>query len=856
MEEKCSICQELEKDCICYVIGIDLGTANSAAAILMDGKPKVIAENPDGSGKKSFPSYVAFDENGDFLCIGEQAKALRNKIIGRVVYNIKRLIGKTYDEVSEEIRNLPYKTIKGQDGEVKVIIGPKEYTPEDISSYILKEIKNCAEKELKGISIKKVRITVPDYFTDAQKEATKKAGKLAGFDAVSLLIEPSASILTYKYKGGFEEIKNDQNIKEQNIMVFDLGAGTLDVEIMKYKKVRTPTGTTKVKIESFSVEGHTRVGGTDIDTAIISWALNECRKETIELKEDIELLEELREESEKAKIKLSKDEYADICIKQCNKKITLKKEKLEELVCGIQIQEKTFLEICRETIREALRDFGKKNAYLFNWNEIPGKDDRKLKDFLKPNFNIDWVITGNIEKMENGKTIRVTSGKNMLFLKLNEENNRLNIELDDGRTDEFIVVKDEKNLNVFKAKIDDIILVGGPTNMPIIQKIVREEAGEPLRKWGKIKKETGEDWNPMESVAIGAAISERIETVTPYAYGILRRMQIIDEALYNCSSEDKQKLENIKEIREFTPVISKGLLYPSSFEKHIKILPYSIHISFSIAQLSSEEALKGIDLGVYSFSRVPDKDAQKDFKEIDSVFKFNIDKDGILSVSHGDTKFTLSPKGRGGKLDITPINIIKAYKNAHWNYIKENFPRLLQKFIEQTIGEADKVIRCNESNTKLNADDINNIRTARSNLEDALNTKDNRNKFIKVRELFGLITNINEKHKLPVAKSNAIYLIDNLCGKLDGMQRKEKQELQITKEIANDDLIKLQDLMKTLKNLAMMENDDEKILANLINRTNELVNFSKNKGLLNEKEERTFSYVGEPLLPETLMNDL
>ena len=377
------------------IIGIDLGTSNSAASVLVGGKPTVIpsAEGASQYGK-AFPSYVAFTEDGQQL-VGEPARRQAVTNPENTISAIKRKMGTDY----------------------KVTIQGKQYTPQEISAKILQKIKKDAESFL-GEPIEKAVITVPAYFDDNQRTATKDAGTIAGLDVVRLVNEPTAASLAY----GIDKQDDDDDV---NILVFDLGGGTLDVTIMEF-------GGGVFEVQSTS--GDTQLGGTDMDNALMNYLASEFKAETgIDLMNDDQAVQRLREAAEKAKIELSTTLTSEvnlpfICMgadgKPHNLINNLTRAKLEELVDPI-------VNKCGQPIKQAL-------------------DDAKMT----------------------------------------------------------------------KNDIDKIILVGGPTRMPIVQKFVENFIGKPV--------ERGID--PMECVAMGAAIQGGVLTgdvndivlldVTPLSLGL------------------------------------------------------------------------------------------------------------------------------------------------------------------------------------------------------------------------------------------------------------------------------------------------------------------------------------------------
>jgi len=266
------------------IIGIDLGTTNSVVAVIEGGDPTVIST---AEGSRLLPSVVGFNKNGERL-VGQTAK--RQAVVNpeNTVYSIKRFIGRRYDEVETERNMVPYEVVEGPTGDarVKIPINNKEYSPQEISAMILSKLKTDAEAYL-GEKISKAVITVPAYFNDSQRQATKDAGKIAGLEVMRIINEPTAAALAY----GLDKKDNE------TILVFDLGGGTFDVSILE-----VGDGVIEVK----ATNGDTHLGGDDWDEAIVNWIADEFKREQgINLREDRQALQRLREAAEKAKIELS-----------------------------------------------------------------------------------------------------------------------------------------------------------------------------------------------------------------------------------------------------------------------------------------------------------------------------------------------------------------------------------------------------------------------------------------------------------------------------------------------------------------------------------------------------------------------
>jgi molecular chaperone DnaK len=264
------------------IIGIDLGTTNSVVAVMEAGQPTVIANQ---EGQRTTPSVVAFTKSGERL-VGQVAKRQAITNPENTIFSIKRFMGRRFDEVSEEMKMVPYKVIAGDNGDVRIDISGKKQSPPEISAMILTKLKEAAESYL-GEKVTQAVITVPAYFNDAQRQATKDAGKIAGLEVMRIINEPTAAALAY----GLDKKKNE------TIAVYDFGGGTFDISILEVGE-----GVVEVK----STNGDTHLGGDNIDQRIIDWIVSEFKKENgIDLSRDQMALQRLKEAAEKAKMELS-----------------------------------------------------------------------------------------------------------------------------------------------------------------------------------------------------------------------------------------------------------------------------------------------------------------------------------------------------------------------------------------------------------------------------------------------------------------------------------------------------------------------------------------------------------------------
>ena len=318
------------------IIGIDLGTTNSCVAVLEGNDPVVI---PNSEGRNTTPSIVAFVDGGERK-VGEPAKRQAITNPTRTVFSIKRFMGENFDQVQNEIARVPYKVVRSSNNQPRVNIDGRDYTPQEISAMILQKMKKTAEDYL-GQTVTEAVITVPAYFNDSQRQATKEAGEIAGLTVKRIVNEPTAAALAY----GLDKSANDKKIA-----VFDLGGGTFDISILELGD-----GVFEVK----STNGDTHLGGDDFDHVIIDWLADEFQKEEgVDLRQDPMALQRLKEAAEKAKIELSSTTTSEINLpyimpvngipKHLVK--TLTRAKFEQL-CDNLIQ--ATIEPCRQALKDA-----------------------------------------------------------------------------------------------------------------------------------------------------------------------------------------------------------------------------------------------------------------------------------------------------------------------------------------------------------------------------------------------------------------------------------------------------------------------------------------------------------------------
>jgi molecular chaperone DnaK len=463
------------------IIGIDLGTSNSAASVMEGGKPVIIpsAEGNSLAGK-AFPSYVAFTKDGQLL-VGEPARRQAVTNPEGTVFEAKRKMGSSF----------------------KYKLGDKEYTPEQISAFILQKIKKDAESYV-GSPVSKAVITVPAYFDDAQRQATKNAGEIAGLEVVRIINEPTAAALAY----GIDKVG-----QEQKILVFDLGGGTLDVTIMDFGQG---------VFEVISTSGDTQLGGKDMDSALINFIIDEFKKENgIDITQDKMAMNRVRESAEKAKIELSTTMETDI--------------NLPFITADANGPKHLTMKITRA----------------------------KLEDLVKP----------IIEKMRHPMEQAIADAK------------------------------------LTPANIDKIILVGGPTRMPIVQKFVEDFIGKQV--------ERGID--PMEAVAKGAAIQAGV------LGGEVKDILLLDVTPLTLG------IETMGGVR--TPLIDRNTTVPTSKSQVFSTAADNqTSVEINVLQGEREFAVDNKTLGKFILDGIPP--APRGIPQVEVTF--DIDANGILTVKAKD----------------------------------------------------------------------------------------------------------------------------------------------------------------------------------------------------------------------------
>jgi molecular chaperone DnaK len=592
------------------ILGIDLGTTNSAMAIIEGGQPKIL-ENAEGN--RTTPSIVAISKNGERL-VGQAAKRQAVTNPENTVYAVKRLIGRKYEdeEVQRDIKSAPYEIIQSGQG-VKVKMGDKEHSPEEISAMILTKLKNDAE-ERTGEEIKEAVITVPAYFDDNQRQATKDAGKIAGLEVKRIINEPTAAALAY----GFDKKKGEQ------IAVYDFGGGTFDISILEVSE-----DTVEVK----STTGDTHLGGEDLDQKVIDWILEEFKKEQgIDLSKDTLALQRVKEAAEKAKIELSNVAETEINQpfitsdqegpKHLNMKMT--RSKLEELV-----------------------------------NDLIDRTVQPCKDALK---------------------------------------------------DAGVEAKD----------IEEVIMVGGQTRMPLVQKKVKEIFG----------KDPHMGVNPDEVVAAGAAVQAGV------LQGDVKDVLLLDVTPLTLGIETLGGVA--------TPLIERNTRIPTSASQVFSTAADNqSSVEIHVVQGERPMAADNKSLGRFILDGIPP--APRGTPQIEVTF--DIDANGILNVSAQD-------KGTGKKQNITITgtsglseeDIEKMKKDAEQHSEEDKKKKEaaeIRNQAEATVLQTEKLL--SESGDKMEEEDKKQLQEKLDALKQVKDGEDTDDIKSKMDELNQIAQNIGQK---------------------------------------------------------------------------------------------------------------
>jgi len=521
------------------IIGIDLGTTNSVVAVMEGGTPTVITT---AEGSRLLPSVVAFNKNGERL-VGATAK--RQAVINpeNTVSSIKRLMGRHFDEVEAERKIAPYQVVKGPTGDarVKIQVNNREYTPQEISAMILGKLKADAEAYL-GEPVTQAIITVPAYFNDSQRQATKDAGKIAGLDVLRIINEPTASALAY----GLDKKKNEK------ILVFDLGGGTFDVSILE-----VGDGVFEVK----STSGDTHLGGDDWDQIIVNWAAETFLKEQgIDLTKDRQALQRLREAAEKAKMELS--------------------------------------------------------------------------SLLETEINLPYVTAD-------------VSGPKHLQMRLTRSNfEQMTTELLERTRKPFETALKDAGLKA--SQIDEIVMVGGATRMPMVQDLVKKLTN----------KEPNKSVNPDEVVAVGAAIQAGV------LGGEVKDVLLLDVTPLTLGVETLGGV--------MTPVLERNTTIPAK-RKQVFSTADDNQSAVDVHVLQGERtaASDNITLGRFRLDGIPP--APRGMPQVEVTF--DMDANGILNVTAKD-----KASGREQRVTIT----------ASTNLSRDEVERMIQEAKQHEADDAKR----------------------------------------------------------------------------------------------------------------------------------------------------------------------
>ena len=598
------------------IIGIDLGTTNSCLAVVEGGSPKVIENNEGG---RTTPSVIAYTDGNEVL-VGTPAKRQAVTNPENTIYAIKRLIGRRFsdDVVKKDIDMVPYKIIEAENGDAWVKSGDKELAPPQVSAEILKKLKKSAEDYL-GHEVKEAVITVPAYFNDSQRQATKDAGKIAGLDVKRIINEPTAAALAY----GLDKKKGDSTVA-----VYDLGGGTFDISIIEISEVDG-----EHQFEVLSTNGDTFVGGEDFDLKLIDFFVEEFKNESgFDLKSDPLALQRLKEAAEKAKIELSSSEQTEVNLPYITADASGPKHFVQK--------------ITRAKLEGLVEDLVEKS--------------------LKP----------------------------------------MQLALDDAKL----------SLN----DIDEVLLVGGQTRMPLVQEKVKNFFGKEAKK----------DLNPDEAVALGAAIQGSVLS------GDTKDVLLLDVTPLTLGIETLGGVA--------TPLIEKNTTIPTQKSQVFSTAEDNQSaVTVHVIQGERKQASENKSLGQFNLEDIPP--AQRGMPQIEVTF--DLDANGILNVSAKDKKTgkeqSIVIKASSG---LSDEDIEKMVKDAEANAEED------KKFegLVQAKNNADMLVHAtrktvDESGDKLSDDEKESIEKAVTDLENAIKEENIDSIEASTKSLNDVLTPLSEK---------------------------------------------------------------------------------------------------------------
>jgi molecular chaperone DnaK len=577
-----------KEESVSKIIGIDLGTTNSVVAVMEGGEAKVI---PNAEGNRTTPSVVAFTKNGERL-VGQVAKRQAVTNPKNTIFSIKRFMGRKFSEVNEEMKMVPYTVERAENGDVRIVVDAKKYSPPEISAMVLGKLKQAAEDYL-GEKVEQAVITVPAYFNDSQRQATKDAGRIAGLSVERLVNEPTAAALAY----GLDKKK------DQTIAVYDFGGGTFDISILEVGE-----GVVEVK----ATNGDTHLGGDNIDQRIIDWLLEEFKKDQgIDLGNDPMAIQRLKEAAEKAKIELSSAQETDI--------------NLPFITADAAGPKHLNLRLSRSKLEQLVEDLIQRSM---------GPCKRALED-------------------------------------------------------SHVSAKD----------IDEVVLVGGQTRMPAIQKLVKDFFG----------KEPHKGVNPDEVVAIGAAIQGGV------LRGDVKDMLLLDVTPLSLGIETLGGV--------FTKLIDRNTTIPArKSEVFSTAADNQTSVEVHVLQGEREMARSNRTLGKFHLDGIPAAPRGRPQIEV----SFDIDANGIVHVSAKDLgtgkeqKITITSSSG---IDDAEIERMVKEAESHSDEDKERRRQVeTRNRLDALVYNTEKTY--NEHKEKLSADEKGQLERALADAKKALEAED------------------------------------------------------------------------------------------------------------------------------------